>query len=85
VRCDEARAALLLHRLAGVGPGEGVGHRDVVVVHEFPQLRFQVHYRREVSSPHQLPVDDPEHDLNLVEPRTVLREIDEADPVGGVQ
>lgn len=82
--CDEARAALLLHRLAGVGPGEGVGHRGVVVVHEFPQLRFQVCHRREVSASQELPVDDPEHDLDLVEPRTVLRQVDEADPVGGV-
>ena len=85
MRCDEARAALLLHRLASVGPGEGVGHRDVVIVHEFPQLRFQVRHRREVSAAQELPVDDPEHNLNLVEPRTVLREVDEADSVGGVR
>ena len=30
-------------------------------------------------------MDDPEHDLDLVEPRTVFREVDEADSVGGVR
>ena len=32
VRNDEALAAMLLYWLAGVGPGEGVGHCGGVVV-----------------------------------------------------
>lgn len=85
VRSDEARSAMLLHGLPGVGPGKRVSHRSVVVIHKLPQLRFQVLYRLEVSAPQKLPVDDPEDDFDLVEPRTVLREVDEADPVAGVR
>ena len=81
----EARATLFLHRLSCVGPSERVGHRVVVVVHEFPQLLLQVGNRREVSAPQELSMDNPEDDLDLVEPRTVLRQVDEADPMGNIR
>jgi hypothetical protein len=66
MRSDESRSAMLLHRLAGVGPGKRVSHRFVVVFHELPQLLFQVSYRGEVPAPQQLAVDDAEDDLDLV-------------------
>ena len=78
--CDEPRTTLFLW-LAGIGPGEGVGHRGVVIPDEFLYLRLQICYGREVASAYQLPVDDSEYDLDLVEPRTVLRKVDETNSV----
>jgi hypothetical protein len=66
MRSDETRSTPFLHRLSRVRPGKRVSHRFVVVFHELPQLLFQVSYRREVSAPQQLAVDDPEDDLDLV-------------------
>jgi hypothetical protein len=66
MRSDESRTALLLRRFSRVGPCERVSHRAIVVIHELPQLVFQVGDRREVPAPQQLPVDDPENDLDLV-------------------
>src|ERR1019366_3925580 len=50
MRSDESRSAMLLHRLAGVGPCKWVSHRSVVVLHKLPQLLLQVGYRREVPA-----------------------------------
>ena len=62
------RAACLLEGLAGVGPVERVGHRSVVVNNELSELRFEVGHRGEVAAAQAFSLDDPEKDLDLVEP-----------------
>ena len=66
MRCDEARSAFLLDRLAGVSPSEGVRHCVVVVLPKFPQLRVQIRHRREVAAPQKLPVANSKYDLDVV-------------------
>src|SRR5271165_6356431 len=56
-------------------------HRGVVIAHEFSQLRLQIRYRCEVSPTQELPMDYPKYDLDLVKPRTVLRQVDKANPM----
>ena len=81
MRSHKARSTLFLHGLSGVCPSERVGHCGIVIADEFPQLRLQICYRCEVAAAQELPVDNPKDDLDLVEPRTMLRQVDEADPV----
>ena len=69
--------------LAGVGPVEGVGHRDVVIRDELPEFGLQFKHRGEVAPSQVLAVEDAEADFDLVEPRTVFRQVDEADAVSG--
>src|SRR4051812_33013715 len=85
VRRDEAGAPRLLKRLAGVGPVEPMGHRRVVVIDELSESRFEVGHRGEAAAAQAFPVDDAEDDLDLVEPRAVLGQVDEADPVADVR
>jgi hypothetical protein len=79
MRRDELGAAFFLDRLSGVGPGEGMGHCGVVIGHELSELRFQVGHREKISAAQKLSMNDPENDLNLIEPRTVFRKVDKAD------
>src|SRR3954452_12216919 len=85
VRRDEPGAPRLLKRLAGVGPVERMGHRRVVIDDELSELRFEVGHRGEAAAAQAFPVDDAEDDLDLVEPRAVLGQVDEADPVADVR
>ena len=84
MRRDEPGSARLLERLAGVGPVEGVGHRRVVVGDKLSELRFEVGHRGEVAATQAFSVGDAKEDLDLIEPRTVFRQVDKADPVTGV-
>ena len=53
----------------------------VEVVDKHSQLGLQVGDGQEISPAHHFAVDDPEDDLDLVEPRTVFRGVHEPDPV----
>ena len=66
---------------AGVRPFERMRHRPVIVVDEQSQLDLQVGDGKEHPASHQFAADDPEGDLDLVEPRTVFRGVHEPDPV----
>src|SRR5947208_6928637 len=79
MRRDELEAAYFLDRLSGVGPCEGMGHRGIVICHELSKLRFQVGHREKMSAPQKLSMNDPENDLNLIEPRTVFRKVHKSD------
>ena len=85
MRRDELRSAFLLHWFSGVGPGEGVGHRGVVIGHELAEFRFEVGHRGKVSAPQALAMNDPEDNLDLIEPRAVFREVDKTDSMPGVR
>ena len=77
-------AASLLERLPGVGPVEGVGHSRVVVGDELSELGLEVGHRGEVAAAEALSVGDAEKDLDLVKPRAVFGQVDEADAVTDV-
>jgi hypothetical protein len=85
MRRNENGSFFFLHGFFRVDPGEWVGHRGVVVGHEFSELRFEVGYRSEVSTPQKLSMNDTEDDLDLIEPRTVFWKIDETDPMSDVR
>ena len=63
--------------LVGVGPVEGMGHRWVVVADEVGELIAEFWHRCEAAAAQAFSMNDAEDDLNLVEPRTVFREVDE--------
>ena len=72
-------------RLARVRPTERVSHGGVVIVDEAPDSRLQCGHRGEAASPQTFAVQDAEHDLNLVEPRTVFGNIHEANAMSEVR
>ena len=78
-------AASLLEGLAGVGPVEGVGHGRVVVDDELSELGLEVGHRGEVVAAQALSSGDAEEDLDLVEPRAVFGQVNEADAVANVR
>lgn len=84
MRCDEFGSAFLLHRSSGVGPCEWMGHRGVVIGHEFSELRFEVGDRGEVSASQTFSMNDTEYDLDLIEPRAVFRKVDKTDSMADV-
>ena len=77
MRCDEGCSFGFFERLAGVGPVEGMGHRSVVVVDEVSELIVEFWHRGEAAAAQAFAMDDAEDDLNLIEPRTVFREVRE--------
>ncbi len=79
VRSDKSFLALGLGRSSRVCPIEWLGHRLVVVGHEFSELRFEIGHGCEISTAYQFSVDDTEDHLDLIEPRTMLGEVDKAD------
>ena len=81
---NEMGAASLLEGFAGVGPVEGMGHGRVVVDDERSDLGLEFGHRGEVPAAQAFSLDDAEEDLDLVEPRAVFGQVDEADPVAGV-
>ncbi len=82
---NEMGAAFLLEGFAGVGPVEGMGHGLVVVGDERSDLELEVRHRREVPAAQAFSMEDAEEDLDLVEPRAVFGQVDEADPVVDVR
>src|ERR1035438_10490496 len=82
---DEFWTAALLQWFSSVCPVEWMSHRDVVIDHELPKLRFEVRYRGEVSAPQALSMNDTEHDLNLIEPRAVFWKVDKTDSMAQVR
>ncbi len=82
---NEMGAAFLLEGFAGVGPVEGMGHGRVVVDDERSDLGLEVGHRGEVPAAQAFSLEDAEEDLNLVEPRAVFWQVDEADPVADVR
>ena len=85
MRRDEFLLSLFLSWFSGIGPCECVRHCLVVVCHELSELRFEVGDGREISPAHQFAVNDTKDDLNLIEPRTVLGKVDEANSMCGVR
>ncbi len=85
MRRDENWSFFFLHGFSRVCPCEWMGHRGVVVGHEFSELRFEVGHTVEVSAPQELSMNDTEDDLDLIEPRAVFWKVDEADPMGEVR
>ena len=57
---------------------DGLGHRPVEVVDELQHLPFEVFRGGETRPPQQLPRQDAEPDLHLVQPRTGSWRVDEA-------
>ncbi len=82
---DEGRPAWFLHRLSGVGPMERMGHRHIVIGDEFSDLTLQILHRGEVAAAQNLSLKNAQEDFYLVEPRTVLGEVHEADAMTGVR
>src|ERR1700682_646418 len=82
---DEVRPAVFLQRFAGIGPVEWVGHRGVVVDDELSKLRLEFEHRGEIAAAEALALEDTEKDFDLVEPRTVFRQVNETDAVAGVR
>src|SRR5947199_8580512 len=73
-----------LEYAAGEGPFEGLGHHLVEVLNEVQNLRSQVFLGGKTAAADDAPDQDAEPDLHLVQPRAVLRRVDEADAVAGV-
>src|SRR4051794_17496587 len=73
-----------LEYAAGEGPFEGLGHHLVEVLNEVQNLRSQVFLGGKTAAADDSPDQDAEPDLHLVQPRAVLRRVDEADAVAGV-
>ena len=70
-----------LEWFASIGPIERMSHRCVVVVEELLKFFFEVLHGREVSPADHFPHDDTEDRFDLVQPGTVFRQINEANPV----
>ena len=85
MRRDEFLLSLFLNWFSGIGPCEWVSHGLVVVCHELSKLRFEVRNGGENSAADQFSVNDTKDDLNLIEPRTVLGKVDEANSMCGVR
>ena len=77
VSWDEGCSFGFFERHAGVGSVEGMGHRSVVVVDEVSELIVEFWHRGEAAAAQAFAMDDAEDDFNLIEPRTVFREVHE--------
>ena len=77
-------AGRFVQGLAGICPVKWMGHRAVVIVQELAELLLQVGHGCEVAAPYDLPHDDSERRLNLVQPRAVLGQVDEPDGMGRI-
>src|SRR5258706_6681967 len=67
-----------------VGPAEGFGEHVVEVIDKRRRAGAQVVERGEAGAVQQTPRQDGETDFGLVQPRAVVRRVDEANPVGRV-
>ena len=78
-------SASLLEGFAGVCPVEGMGHGRIVVGDELSDLEFEFGHGGEVPAAQAFSLEDAQEDLDLVEPRAVFGQVDEADSVGDVR
>ena len=62
-----------------------MGHGRVVVGNELSELGLEVGHRGEVAAADALSLLNAEEDLDLVEPRAVFGQVDEADAVSDVR
>src|SRR5262249_30247176 len=67
-----------LQRAASVGPAKRFGQRLVEIVDEVNDALSQGCQRWKISTLQDAPYQDAEPDLDLVQPRRVLRRVDEA-------
>ena len=84
MRGHESQARGWMQGFAGVGPTKGMGHRDIIVGQESSQLVFEIVDAGEVAAEHDFAIDDAEHDFNLIQPRTMLRQEHETNAMGEV-
>ncbi len=77
VRRSEGCSFRLVERLASVSPAEGMGHRLIVVADEVGELIIEFSHRCKAAPAQAFSLNDTEDGLYLVEPRTVLGEVDE--------
>lgn len=77
-------SASLLEGFAGICPVEGMCHGRIVIVDKLSELGLEVDHRGEVAAAEALSLLNAEEDFDLVEPRAVFRQINEADPVTGI-
>jgi hypothetical protein len=56
-------------------------HRCVIIIEELSEFVFEVLHGREVSPADHFPHDDAEDRFDLVQPGTVFRQVNEANPV----
>ena len=67
-----------------VGPAEWFGKRAVEVVDEVQESCPQGFRRFEIAASYRASRHNAEHYFNLVQPRTVLRQVDEMNPMATV-
>ena len=79
-----ARDRSCLKRPTRVRPAERLSEHVVEVRDELRRAGAQILERSEAGALEQAPRQDGEPDLDLVQPRTVARRVDEANPVGRV-
>src|SRR5271165_1415253 len=79
--CPTSRRCLRPQRATRVRPLERLGEHMIEILDEFQQLATQIFHRWERTTPDHLPHDHPEDHLDLVQPRAVLRQIHEPNPV----
>ena len=82
---NEMGSAPLLEGFASVCPVEGMRHGRIVIGDELSELGLEVGHRGEVAAADALSLLNAEEDLDLVEPRAVFGQVNEADPVTGVR
>src|SRR4051812_27501874 len=73
-----------LEYAAGEGPLEGLGHHLVEIRNEVQNLGSQICLGGKTAAANDPPDQDAEPDLHLVQPRRMLRRVDEADAVTGI-
>ena len=82
---DEVGAAFFLEGFAGVGPVERMGHGRVGLGDELLELGLPCGHRGDVAAAQALSLEDAEEDFDLVEPRAVFGQVDEADAVSDIR
>src|ERR671933_1477017 len=76
-----SRPSLTLQRPSRERPAERLREHLIKVLDKANQLVTQVGHRSERTTADHLPHDHTEHHLDLIQPRTVLRQIHEPDAV----
>src|SRR5438132_10511654 len=79
--CPASRRWLRHQRTTGVRPAEGMGKDAIEVCDKVQQFITQILHRGERTPANHFPHDHPEDHFDLVQPRTVLRRVDEPDAV----
>ena len=67
-----------------VSPVHGFGNCLVEILHESLEFLDQVELGTEAASSHHATIDDAENDFDLVEPRTVFREVHKTDAMARI-